>query len=62
MQIASARFAFIILYCFNLGNYTRDSNLMRDITVSGVKYFSSDYMVKQGSQNVMKSAIETIHK
>lgn len=33
---------------------------MRDITVSGVKYFSSDYTVKQGSRNVMKSVIETI--
>lgn len=28
-------------------NYTRDSGLMREITVSGLKYFSSDYTVRQ---------------
>lgn len=26
-------------------NHTRDSGLMREITISGLKYFSSDYMV-----------------
>lgn len=40
MQMTCARSAFIISYCFNYV-ITRDSDLMQEIIVSGLKYFSS---------------------